>query len=245
MRRLLPLLLLFALSAHAQTFRHSEGQSCATGTSCTFTLATNPLAGSAMTVGITWGNLHTVTVTSVTDTQTDTYGNSSPVACTTTGAFGDFCGQIFVACNIKGGATAITVNFSGTAVGGAGLFTMTTGEFTGAASLCYDQSAGNNQTLSSSGSFTSPSVITTQAMEAVVGLGKIDNGSTTAGAGFTGMAFSVITVTMEYKNVTSTGSYSAAFNNGNSGPVVASVLTIIGGGAATPGAKRRHPPFIV
>lgn len=245
MRRLaiLALLLLTGLSARAQTFRFSGAISCTTGTSCTITPATSPLAGSAMSIGITWGNANVVTITSVTDTQSDHYTHNSPQECTLSGAFGDFCGQIFVACNIAGGSTAITVNFSGTAVGGAGLFTMTTGEISATATSCFDQSNGNNQTLGASGTFSSPAMTTTHAKEIIIGLGKIDNGSTTPGPSFTGMTTTVPTVTMEYRNVTVTGSYSAVFTNGNSGPVVALGVTLIGGGSSS--GKRKHVPFII
>lgn len=147
---------------------------------------------------------------SITVSVTDTQGNSwSAVAAAVSINASDLI-QLFYAPNCKAGANTVTAHFSST---GGTFILMSIAEYSGVNTLDQKTSTGlGNGSTASSGTTSA----TTQANELIIGYASTSAAHTTthftAGAGYTIRQNTVLSLGIEDKTVSSTGTQSATFS---------------------------------
>ena len=172
----------------------------------------NNTQGDTIIVGVGWQD------TSYNMTISDTAGNTyqsaiGPVNCNNYGVRN----QIFYASNIKSSAGTNTVTVSSPSWGG-GQIRMTIEEWSGLAAVnALDQTAGSTDT-NQGGTMDSGPVTTTNANELLYGLGRAQNdGTNTAGPGYTLREFDGQRLASESRIVSAAGTYSATMTASDSG----------------------------
>jgi len=190
--------------------------STTSGTVATINWTSNTTTGNLIVVGYTL--LDSVDqVTSVTDSQGNTYTKITSASGTIGGSAGAY-GGVWYSKNITGGTTpSITV----TGGGGANINAVAM-EFSGIDTVNPLDSAAVKRGVGTTASMTSgTSAATSASNELIVGVGHTDWGSNTftSGTNYTGLLRSVndafVDVAMEYKVVTSTGTQTATMTSGN------------------------------
>jgi hypothetical protein len=189
------------------------------------------VAGHLNYVAVGWIGLHTIL--SVTDTQGNTY---VPATTVVTGPV-NYQQVIFYAKNIAGSASnAVTVKFDSPVRN----LDVRIAEYSGLSTTnAFDvaHSATGTGTSTSSGS-----VSTTNANDFLVASNKVDDYTTAAGTGYTNELLTDDGDILEYRNVTSTGSYSATATQGNPNPWIMQLVAFrasgspAGGDSTAPGA---------
>jgi len=186
----------------------------------------NTAAGNAIVVGAACSN---TTISSVTDTQSNTYTQAV--------ANGD--SAIFYAQNIAGGADTVTVHFAASC----NFSWLDPHEYAGLATtsmLDQETSATGTGTALNSGSVT-----TTQANELVFGYAFVQNALSQGGTGFTvrqpAPGVTTSNVMSEDEIVSATGTYAATFTQGTSGSWKALIATFKASGAGTQGWSSGTP----
>jgi len=155
------------------------------------------IAGHLNVVAIGWGDT-TSTISSVTDTQNNTYALAIGPTSTT-----GLRQSIYYAKNIVGGSNSVTVTFSKAAA----YPDVRILEYAGA-----DLNAPLDKAVGASGSGStanSGSVTTTSSNELIFGAGTSETSFTAAGSGFVQRLIDIYGNIAEDRNVTSTGTYSA------------------------------------
>ncbi len=221
---LLILILVAACPAWAATYVQGNSDSLGSRSSDSLTFPSATTSGNLIVVSVGWSEL--LVTASISDNKGNTYTSAIGPTNGPQGARA----QTFYAQNITGGAThTVTVTYSGTV----GFQSHCIHEYSGAATTgVLDVAAA------ASGTSTAPSAsgTTTNANDLIFGWCYDNNGTLTAGSGFTVRQAPDVAAKTEDKNVTSTGSWAANWSLSPSDGWIAQMAAFkdAGGGAAAP-----------